>query len=581
MMNSNFSVELLLLGVIWPLLLTLMLTFRKGRTLTQHLLPWAALPALLASLLVTPSDVHWDFSGVLLGSALGLDATGQVFLLLSTLLWTVAGVYAYAYFPQSAQRSRFYAFFMLAMAGNFALIVAQDLPSFYFGFTLMSFAAYGLVVFKGDVVALRAGRVYIALVVVGELMLFVTLLLAVQATDATTFNAVRIALVDADNRDWIIFLAFVGFGIKVGVIGLHVWLPLAHSVAPTPASAVLSGVMLKAGVLGWLRLLPIEGVALPEWGSVMIVLGGISAIYGVVIGLTQRNPKTLLAYSSISQMGIITLFVGVGMLAPQAWSIILPSIAFYALHHGLSKGALFLGVGILGDSRRRQRRWVWFGLCLPALALAAAPWTSGMFAKNLVNSATLYASAPWSAFLPVLLSTSAVATALLMARFLYLTRPAAKPFGLVPVTGLVWPWVVLLLAVLLAPWWLESSLAEQAGKLQMIKSLWPILLALLVTVMVLKMNLFHSLIPVPAGDILVLVERCFKPLYSMARKELGILYFCRQILQRYAFLMSRRVQNVMASILTSEKTFTLWSRAIYFVVTIVLGISAMAFLVGF
>ncbi|MCF6346563.1 MAG: hypothetical protein L3J00_08885 [Thiomicrorhabdus sp.] len=445
----------------------------------------------------------------------------------------------------------------------------------------MSFAAYGLVVFNGDVAALRAGRVYIALVVVGELMLFVALLLAVQATDTTTFNAVRIALIDADNRDWIILLAFTGFGIKVGVIGLHVWLPLAHSVAPAPASAVLSGVMLKAGVLGWLRLLPIEDVVLPEWGSFMIVLGGISAFYGVIIGVTQRNPKTLLAYSSISQMGIITLFVGVGMLAPQAWSIILPSIAFYALHHGLSKGALFLGVGILGDSRRRQRCWVWFGLCLPALALAAAPWTSGMLAKNLVNSSVLYAPAPWSSFLPVLLSASAVATALLMARFLYLTRPAAKPFGLVPVTGLVWPWMVLLLAVLLAPWWLGSSLPEQAGKLQMIKSLWPILLALLVTVMVLKMNVFHSLRPVPAGDIFVLIERCFKPLYCMARKWLDILCFCSQIWQRYLFLMIRRVQNIMASILTLERGFTLWSRAIYFVVIIALGISLITFTAEF
>ena len=575
-MGSSFSIVLLLLGIIWPLFVTLMLVFRGGRSLAQSLAPWAALPALMASLFVTPSDVYWAFPAVLLGTELGLDATGQVFLLLTALLWTVAGVYARAYFPQAEQRSRFYVFFMLAMAGNFGLIIAQDLPSFYLGFTLMSFAAYGLVVFNGDVAALRAGRVYIGLVVVGELMLFVALLLAVQATDAITFNAVRIALIDADNRDWIILLVFIGFGIKVGVIGLHVWLPLAHPVSPAPASAVLSGAMLNAGLLGWLRLLPIGDVALPGWGSFMIVLGVSSAFYGVVIGLTQRDPKTLLAYSSISQMGVITLFVGIGMLTPQAWPVILPSIAFYALHHGLSKGALFLGVGMSGDHRRRQRCWVWFGLWLLALTLAAAPWTSGMLAKNLINSYASYATTPWNTLLPVLLSISTVATALLMARLLYLTRPAAKPFGFVPVVGLVWPWLVLLLAVLWAPWWLGASLPEQAVELQMMKSLWPILLAFVVTIIVLNRNLFHSLNPVPAGDIFVFIEWMFQPLCQMAKKGFYWLCFFSQIVQRYQCLIMCQIKMAFASILTFERCFSRWRLAIYFVVMIALGTALIA-----
>jgi formate hydrogenlyase subunit 3/multisubunit Na+/H+ antiporter MnhD subunit len=575
-MNAIFSVGLLLLGVIWPLLLTLMLAFKGGRSLALHLSPWAALPALVASLLVTPSDMRWNLSGVLFGSELGLDATGQVFLLLTALIWTVAGIYARTYFPQPEQRTRFYVFFMLAMAGNFGLILAQDLPSFYFSFSLMSFAAYGLVVFKGDVAALRAGRVYIILVVIGELMLFAAMLMATQATDAITFDAVRIGLIDADNRDWVIFLALVGFGIKVGVISLHVWLPLAHPVAPTPASAVLSGAMLKAGLLGWLRFLPMGEMALPEWGSLMIVLGFSSAFYAVVIGLTQRDPKTLLAYSSISQMGILTLTVGLGMLAPQAWPVILPGIAFYALHHGLSKGALFLGVGLSGSHHPLQRRWVWIGLCLPALALAGAPWTSGMLAKDLVKTYSLYAPTPWNSLLPILLSASAVATALLMARLLYLIRPAAQPFGLAPVVGLVWPWTVLLLSVLLAPWWLGYSLPEQAVNLQIIKSLWPILLAFFVMIIVLKMNLFQSLQPVPAGDILVFLEQSFQPVCRIVRKLVSILYFASQALQRYKFLLMRLVEVVMARIQMTEKYFTHWSLAISLVMMIAVGISLMA-----
>lgn len=577
-MNDALSIGLLLLGVMWPLWLTLMLTFRRGRSLVWYLVPWAALPALIASLWVTPSDMHWNLSSLLLGSVIGFDATSQVFLGMTALLWTVSGVYAHFYLSKSkqcAQRTRFYVFFMLAMAGNFGLIVAQDLPSFYFGFTLMSFAAYGLVVFNGDVAALRAGRVYIMLVVVGELMLFAAILMSMQTADATTFDAVRIGLVSADNRNWIIFLALVGFGIKVGVIGLHVWLPLAHSIAPTPASAVLSGAMLKAGVLGWLQLLPMGEMAMPNWGVVMIVLGLFSAFYGVVIGLTQRNPKTLLAYSSISQMGIITLFVGLGMLAPQVWPFILPSIALYALHHGLSKGALFLGTGLSGSHHLIQRRWIWIGLCLPALALAGAPWSSGMFAKELVNSYTFYAPEPWNTLLPILLSASAVATSLLMARLLYLIRPAAQPFGLTPTAGLVWPWVLLLLAILFAPWWLNVSLSEHPWQWQMIKSFWPILLAIFIALIVLKTNRFQSLKPVPAGDVLVLIEKCIQLLRHMAEKLTEIRpifckvqWWCR--VQLISLLAVTMVQMKQA-----EKYLAQWNVAILLVSVMVLIVMLM------
>jgi formate hydrogenlyase subunit 3/multisubunit Na+/H+ antiporter MnhD subunit len=575
-MNTTLSGGLLLLGVIWPLLLTLMLVFRRINPAALHLAPWAALPALVVSLLLTPSDIRWQLPGVLMGSELGLDTTGQMFLLLSAFLWTAAGVYARAYFPQPDQRTRFYFFFLLAMAGNFGLIVAHDLPGFYLGFTLMSFASYGLVIFNGTAAALRAGRVYIGLVVVGELMLFVALLLAVQATGATSFDAVRVGLIDADNRDLVILLTLAGFGIKTGIFGLHVWLPLAHPVAPTPASAVLSGAMIKAGLLGWLRLLPLGEIALPSWGITVIILGLAAAFYGVVIGLTQRDPKTLLAYSSISQMGIMTMAMGLGMLAPEAWPVILPGIAFYALHHALSKGALFLGAGLAGSHHRLQRRWVWFGLWLPALALAGAPWSSGMLAKGLIKTYALYAPVPWDGLLPVLLSASAVATALLMARLLYLLRPAGQPVGLVPMAGLVWPWVAVLMAVLLAPWWLGPTLSKQLGSMQAIESLWPVLLAFFVTVVVLWAGLFQSVRPLPAGDILVLWERSLQPLYRMVRSW-GRIQYTFSATQRWC--QDRMVNLVAFAIAIMKRTedyFARWDVAVFLVVIMLLATSLIA-----
>ena len=574
-MNTMLSGSLLLLGVLWPLLLILLLIFKRMRPVVSHLAPWAALPALVASLLVEPSEIGWHLPRMMLGSEVGLDTMGQTFLLLTALLWTVSGVYAQAYFPKADQRARFYLFFLLAMGGNFGLIVAQDLQSFYLGFTLMSFASYGLVIFKGTTAALLAGRVYMVLVVVGEIMLFVALILATQATGAITFDAVRIGLIDADSRDLVILLALVGFGIKAGVFGLHVWLPLAHPVAPTPASAVLSGAMLKAGLLGWLRLLPLGEIALPEWGVGATVLGLATAFYGVAIGLTQREPKTLLAYSSISQMGIMTMIMGLGMLTPQAWPVILPGITFYALHHGLSKGALFLGVGMAGSHHRLQRRWIWFGLWLPALALAGAPWTSGMLAKNLIKTYTLYVPAPWNELLLVLLSASTIATALLMARLLYLLRPAAKPFGSVPVAGLVWPWMALLLSILCVQWWL-GPLSEQAGRMQVIDSLWPTLVAFFVTVAVLRMGLFLSVRPVPAGDVLLLFERCLQLLRGMSRGWRSILYTIIEAQRWWQVRLIHLAAVAMAIITRAEDYFSRWDVAVFLVVGMVLGVILMA-----
>ena len=338
------------------------------------------------------------------------------------------------------------------MSGNLGLILAQDLGSFYVFFALMSFASYGLVVHERSAAALRAGRVYLILVVIGELALFAAMTMAMAATDAIDFTTVRAGLAGAPTRDLIILLALIGFGIKAGVLGLHVWLPLAHPVAPTPASAVLSGAMIKAGLLGWLRLLPLGETALPGWAEVFILLGLAAAFYAVVVGLTQRDPKTLLAYSSISQMGIMTLGVGMALAAPHATPAILLAITLYALHHGLNKGALFLGVGVIGACHGKQRRRVWWALWLPALALAGVPLSSGMLAKSLLKAHTLHMPEHWLTLLPLLLSASAVATTLLVGRFMVIL---AKPHSATSAHGaavkLIWPWALLVISSVVLP----------------------------------------------------------------------------------------------------------------------------------
>lgn len=529
---SNTTASLLMsLAIGAPMLVLALYATRISRLLASRLAPWGALPALLAAALV-PADVSLRLPWLMLGVDLGLgDSTGRLFLLLTAVLWWLAGLFAGDYLNERSGRGRFFVYFLLSMTGNIGLVFSQDVVSFYLFFSLMSFASYGLVVHEGTSAALRAGRVYMALVVVGEVALFAAIVLAAADAGSLGFVPVRAALGHAADRDLVMVLAFIGFGIKAGVLGLHVWLPLAHPVAPTPASAVLSGAMINAGLLGFLQLLPLGAAGLDQWGEALMLLGLVAAFYAVAVGLMQRDPKTLLAYSSISQMGIMMAALGLGLAAPTAVPLLVPVIGLYALHHGLSKGALFLGVGVVGAASGAPRRWMWLLLWLPALALAGAPMTSGMVAKLLLKAATHDTPGAWGPTLQAVLPWSAVATSLLMGRFLLLLRQPRTAYAAtgVPV-GLLVPWGILIALVTLLPLWmagLGSPIWTSASAY--VGSTWPLLLAAAAifaatswrTVPVRRRRVAAGrakepsaggLLPLPAGDMLVLISRAWLPL---------------------------------------------------------------------
>ena len=271
---------------------------------------WFALPFLLLALFAP--DFSVDVPALLLGARFGLDVTGRAFLGFSALLWLLAGQYAVGYLRDDPARQRFMLLFCLTGMGNLALPLALDAASFYLAFALMTFAAYGLVIHAGSPEALRAGRVYLIMALFGEMLLLSALWhLAHAAPGLLIADLARAAATDPTARA----LLVAGFGVKAGLPVLHMWLPLAHPVAPTPASAVLSGAMIKAGLLGWLRFLPLGAVALPDLGAGLVGLGLAAAFLGVLAGLIQRDAKTVLAYSSISQMGIVTAALGAGQAA--------------------------------------------------------------------------------------------------------------------------------------------------------------------------------------------------------------------------------------------------------------------------
>jgi formate hydrogenlyase subunit 3/multisubunit Na+/H+ antiporter MnhD subunit len=501
-----------------PLLIALLLLLPGGgRRIGSRIAPWAAAPAFVLALVPDPGPpitVPWLF----LGTTIGLDVTGHVFLFLVSTLWLAAGVYARRYVAEDPQRARFFAFFALTMAGNLGITLAGDIGSFYLSFALMTFAAYPLIVHAGHAEAMRAGRIYLIMAVVGEAMLLVAFLLIASAGSSLTLASVPATVAVSPWRDLIIALLLGGFGIKAGALPLHVWLPLAHPVAPTPASAVLSGALIKAGLLGWLRFLPLGEIDLDGWGSLLIVVGVVSAFFGVAIGVTQRDPKIALAYSSISQMGIINIAIGAGLAEPVAWPAAQVAALVYVLHHGLAKASLFLGVGVAVETPTAglRRRLVLGAMALAGLALAGAPLTSGALAKLSLKDAAALAPVPWAGWLDLLLPLAAVGTTLLMARVLHILPFGREDRDEGPPRGLVVPWAalvggVVVVAFLVPPYRGVEVVVDLLLPASLWTNAWPVAVALALAWAARRWSASSGrrIDPVVAGDMLVPLERAW------------------------------------------------------------------------
>lgn len=465
-----------------PLLLPLLAVCQLPERLLRLALPWLPIPGLLLALSYDTAWVlHLPF--LLLGASWGLDELRQLMLLAATLLWFCAGLYASAYIRADGLK-RFCVLWALTLTGNLGLILSLDLASFYTFFALMTFAGYGLVIHERSGEALRAGKVYLVMAIAGEMAVLSGLLMASHQAGSLQLANLPEAVAAADGGLWIFALLLVGFGVKAGLPLLHFWLPLAHPAAPTPASAVLSGAMIKAGLLGWLLVLPVGLPGYTGLGQTLLVLGAVGSLGGAAMGLFQQRPKTILAYSSISQMGLMTLLVGSAIAAPAQASLIVPVAALYALHHGLAKGALFLAVGLKWAASGWGRWLFWALIILPGLALAGLPFTSGAAAKLAMKAALTPDDLGFvlANLLPALMAAGAVATTLVILH--YLVRLRATVVEGHNAAGILAGWGGLTFVSLVLFWWLPwpqvgklMSLAQLGGFKDIWGLTWPMLAA--------------------------------------------------------------------------------------------------------
>ena len=243
------------------------------------------------------------------------------------------------------------ALFNLLVLSMALLVVARDGVLFLAAWELMSISSFFLVTFEDDQEAVRrAGMTYLIASHLGAACLFVLFVIFSGGTGSFDFDRFAARGAPAGMAGVCFLLATAGFGTKAGFWPVHVWLPDAHPAAPSHVSALMSGVMIKMGIYGLLRVLTFLGPPEAWWGTLLVVLGAITGVGGVLHALAQHHFKRLLAYSSIENMGIIAIGIGLGVLGQSRGA---PAVAFlgyagallHVLNHGLFKGLLFQGAG--------------------------------------------------------------------------------------------------------------------------------------------------------------------------------------------------------------------------------------------
>lgn len=478
----------LLLACLWP----------SARERMLSLLALAPVPALVAALFAN------NGSPLVMGTqrlrfTFSLDTPGAILLGVAALLWIASGAYAARYLQDQPARARFAICWLMALTGCIGVFVAADLVSFYFLFALLTLGAGALVVQDGTARAWRAGAVYIGLALLAEAFLLgAFVLLASSMPDGLLMRDAVAALPVAPQRNLILALLIAGFGTKAGLVPLHVWMPLAYRAAPIPAAAVLSGAVVKASILGIIRFLPF-GIALPDWGMGLTATGLFATFYGVAIGITQTNPKVVLAYSSVSQMGFIVAVIGGGLSAGNTNTALV--VAFYAAHHVLVKGALFLTVGVIAAGGTRPLR-VLLPATVIALGLGGLPFTGGALAKLAVKDSF------GDGLASTLATLSAAGTTLLMLHFLRRLAAIQRRDAAAPI-GLVWPWLLIALMSVVVPWIvyetiLIGTLEDAVAPAAVWKAFWPVLLGGVLAVGLWRWG--DRLPHVPEGDIAVAID---------------------------------------------------------------------------
>ncbi|MBU1086571.1 MAG: hydrogenase [Candidatus Omnitrophica bacterium] len=302
--------------------------------------------------------------------SLAMDNLGILFLFLIFIVSALSALYgmeSLRCYSGKKNIGSLWLFFNLLIASMVFIVLARNAILFLLAWEMMAISSFFLVVFAGEKKAVaKAGLIYLIATHIGTLFLLVMFGLLGNSSGSFDFSSWKIA--PSGFMPSIIFLcALIGFGTKSGFMPMHIWLPETYPAAPNNVAAVLSGVMSKTGIYGLIRILTFLGMPCSWWGYLLIAMGIISGILGILFALAQHDLKRLLAYSSIENIGIISIGMGVGILGMSTHNPVLMVLGFsgsllHVINHAFFKALLFLGAGAVLDKTQTMEMDVLGGL---------------------------------------------------------------------------------------------------------------------------------------------------------------------------------------------------------------------------
>ncbi len=306
--------------------------------------------------LLTGASARYVITGgfLVVGGEWGVDPLSAFFLIPLFLLAGCGALYGSGYFPEAKHPSaapRLTFFFGLLAASVALVFTARDALLFLLAWEVMALASFFALTTEDHRKEVReAGLLFLVAAHMGTLVLFAHFSLLKAATSSFTFPGAGSLSGGTAPAAAIFLTALVGFGFKAGIMPLHIWLPSAHAAAPSHVSALMSGVIIKSGIYGIVRVTSFYHTPPAWWGMTLLTLGIISAVAGVLFAIGQHDLKRLLAYHSIENIGIIAMGIGVALIGRSSGSLPLELLGMggallHLLNHALFKGLLFLGAG--------------------------------------------------------------------------------------------------------------------------------------------------------------------------------------------------------------------------------------------
>ena len=324
-----------------------------------------------------------------------------IYCYIALFMWSVSLLFSKEYFAHYSHKVRYYGFMLLTMFATLGVFLAKDLFTMFIFFEVMSLSSYVWVVQEETEEALKVGVTYLTIAVIGGMVMLMGLFLLNHALGtleiAELYQAVQSVWKEKSGQIYTAgFLMLFGFGAKAGMFPLHFWLPKAHPVAPAPASALLSGILTKCGILGILVLTAQIFVHDLTWGSVILTLGVFGMVVGAVLAVFSVNLKRTLACSSVSQIGFILVGVGMQCFLGEENALAVRGTFLHMVNHSLIKLLLFNLAGVIYMNTHaldlntvrgfgRKKPFLMITFLMGALGIGGMPLLNGYVSKTLLH----------------------------------------------------------------------------------------------------------------------------------------------------------------------------------------------------